>query len=95
MTSLDELRKSVLSVCIYYSDFKYTLIKKEPKMIWTDLISDIGGIMGVFIGTSFLSFFEIVDVITVVLSNYSKKIRPENNVAVMFTKNQEPIKDID
>ena len=76
----------MLSVCIYYSDFKYTIIKKEPKMTWIQLVSEIGGIMGFYIGTSFLSFLEIVDLITVVLRNYSKKIQPENNVAITFTK---------
>jgi len=89
-TSLNELRKSVLSVCIYYNDFKYTVIRKNPKMNWTDLISSIGGIMGVFIGTSFMSFFEIIDVITAVSKILSKnrKIQPLNNREVKFTKNE-------
>jgi hypothetical protein len=89
-TSLNELRKSVLSVCIYYNDFKYTVIRKNPKMNWTDLISSIGGIMGVFIGTSFMSFFEIIDVITAVSKILSKnrKIHPLNIREVKFTKNE-------
>ncbi len=89
-TSLNELRKSVLSVCIYYNDFKYTVIRKNPKMNWTELISSIGGIMGVFIGTSFMSFFEIIDVITAVSKILSKnrKIQPLNNREIKFTKNE-------
>ena len=46
---------------IYSREYKYTFISEEPNMNIADLISNIGGILGVFIGISFLSFIEIID----------------------------------
>ena len=45
----------------YYRTLKYTLITQQPKMLMVDLISYIGGICGLFLGSSFLSFIEIVE----------------------------------
>jgi hypothetical protein len=48
---------------VYYKTLKHTVINQSPKMILSDLISNIGGIIGVFLGISFLSFIEIIDFI--------------------------------
>ncbi len=64
--AVDTLRKYVLSVFIYYDDLEYIIIKKSPKIDWLDLISSIGGIMGIFLGTSFLSFIEINDLFVMI-----------------------------
>jgi len=63
---LDTLRQYVLSVCVYYDDLEYIIIKKSPKIELLDLISSIGGIMGIFLGTSFLSFIEIIDIFVMI-----------------------------
>ena len=44
---------------IYYEDLKYTSITQIPKSQTFDLVSDIGGICGLFIGVSFVTLFEI------------------------------------
>ena len=59
--SSDFLKKSVLSVFVYYSDLKYTLFSESEKMLPFELISSIGGTLGLFIGVSFLSFLEIIE----------------------------------
>jgi len=46
---------------------KYTAVSQHPKMEAFDLISSIGGILGFYTGMSFLSFFEIVEVLTEIL----------------------------
>jgi hypothetical protein len=48
---------------VYYKSLKHTVIIQSPKMILSDLISNVGGIIGVFLGISFLSFIEIIDFI--------------------------------
>jgi len=63
---MDTLRQYVLSVCVYYDDLEYIIIKKSPKIELLDLISSIGGIMGIFLGTSFLSFIEIIDIFVMI-----------------------------
>ena len=59
----EELKQSVLSVTIYYEDNTYTEITQVAKTGITDLISSMGGLLGLFIGISFLSFGEIIEII--------------------------------
>jgi hypothetical protein len=57
----DELKRSILEVNIYFDELKYTMIEEKEKMSLIDLISNCGGQMGLFLGVSFLSFIELVD----------------------------------
>jgi hypothetical protein len=59
----EEVQSSFYSLVIYYKDLKYTLIKEEPNMVLADLVSNIGGLLGVFIGYSLISFIEIIELI--------------------------------
>lgn len=59
----DELKRNLVSVFVYYDDLIYKSYTESAKMNIADLISNIGGTFGLFLGLSFLSFIEIVDVI--------------------------------
>ena len=61
--SYEEIKKKYFSISIYYPELKYTFITQNPKMEMFDLVSNIGGILGLFIGVSFLSFIEIFELI--------------------------------
>ena len=74
----ENVRKSAVGVFIYYSDLKYTLIKENKKMILVDLISSIGGTLGLFIGISFLSFLEIFEILFEVVLLLNQKIKIDN-----------------
>ena len=54
--------KTVISV--YYEDLRYTLISQNPKFDFVDLISSIGGSLGLFLGISFISFVELFEVLS-------------------------------
>lgn len=60
--SYEEIKKSVVSVNIYYEEMKYLRIKQTPKTELWDLISNIGGSLSLFLGVSFLSFVELVQI---------------------------------
>ena len=62
-TDYDELRKSVARVNIYYENMKQTIITEEIKTKPSDLISNAGGLLGLFLGLSFLSFAEFIEII--------------------------------
>jgi hypothetical protein len=47
----------------YYADSTYTTITELAKQEFLDLISNIGGNLGLFIGISFLSFAEIFELL--------------------------------
>lgn len=63
----DDLSKSMIAFNVFYNDLRYTKISQIPKTVMVDLISDMGGILGLFIGISFLSFGELVEMILEVI----------------------------
>lgn len=62
-TTYEEINKHFVGLRVFYKDLKYTLISQEPKTETFNFISDIGGILGLFLGISFLSFVEIIEII--------------------------------
>ena len=61
--TIDDARKNLLLVNIYYSDISYTYISEAPYWTLTSLFSNFGGQLGLFIGMSVLSFIEFIDLI--------------------------------
>lgn len=59
----DKFMTSFYSIIVFYRDIKYSLQVQQPKAQFFDLVSNIGGLSGVFIGISFLSFVEIVELV--------------------------------
>ncbi len=62
-STYEELRTKFLPIRFYYNEFKYTLISEKPETESFKFISDIGGILGLFLGISFLSLIEIFEII--------------------------------
>jgi hypothetical protein len=57
------VKRNVLSVNFYYDRLSYTLIQESPKTEISDLVSNIGGLAGLFLGVSFLSFVEVFELL--------------------------------
>jgi hypothetical protein len=80
--SLFELNGTVnnlISIDIYYENLEYTRISQLPKMDFFDMISNIGGDLGLFIGISFLSFAEIIEIfgeILIILFEKKESVPP-------------------
>ena len=62
-TSFEDLKRSVLSLKIYYSNLEYTEISQQAKFETWDLASNLGGILSLFLCLSFLSFFYLFQLI--------------------------------
>jgi hypothetical protein len=62
-----------VSIYVFYEDLKYTLISQQPKMQFIDLISNIGGSLGLFVGISFISFLELFEILVEIIFIYSEK----------------------
>ena len=62
-TDYSELKKSIVSIKVFYDELKYTKVSQIEKMSLEDLVSNLGGIFGLFMGASFMSFFEIFEAI--------------------------------
>jgi len=61
-TSIEELRESVASVYIFFEDLEYTFISQQAKIELWNFISNIGGVLSLFLGFSFLSLIDIVQI---------------------------------
>ncbi len=53
----------------YYRTLVYTQITQSPAMVLLDLISFLGGLTGLFLGASFLTFVEIFEMINGIISS--------------------------
>jgi len=72
--SLEDLRSSMVAFNVFYKNFQYTQIKQSPKKKFVDIISDFGGTFSLFVGLSFLSFGELIQIIYEIFSIYLTKI---------------------
>jgi hypothetical protein len=57
----EEYIASIGRISIYYEDLSYIEIIEIPKYLWISLISNIGGALGLFLGMSILSIFEVIE----------------------------------
>ena len=67
---------------------KETVMSEQPKTTLSDLISTIGGILGLFTGFSFLSLvelLEIIDKIAFILIRFRRVARDEKNNQEIIT----------
>ena len=58
--------QSFLAFNVFFPYLEYTQINASPKTSWFDLISQIGGSLGIFLGLSVFSFLEILEVIFII-----------------------------
>ena len=58
---------------IFYDSLSYKTIEESAKTGWIDLISNIGGTLGLFLGISLLSFGEILEILFLFLSSIWNK----------------------
>ena len=57
----DKLKNTVVSFRVFYDDLSYTKISQQPQISLNILISNIGGLLGLFLGVSFLTMVEILE----------------------------------
>lgn len=76
-TSIEEMRKSVYGLSIFFEDLEYTLISEQPKQDIWDIVSSIGGLFGLFLGFSFLSLIDIFQIIFEVFFYSANRIKAQ------------------
>jgi len=63
LKTFEEVSKGYFGIYIFYEQLGYTLISESESLTVYDLVSNIGGILGLFLGISFLSIIEIVEIL--------------------------------
>jgi hypothetical protein len=97
--------KGFLKVIISYDNLYYTSVDEVPAMNLNDLLGNLGGQLGLFIGISFLSLVELIELIVTlsltvyyqrkgkIMKNRENTITPfEELVQTVNTSYTEPIK---
>ena len=64
---------NLIAFNIFYSTLDYTVIDQIPKMDLFDFISNLGGNFGLFIGISFLSFAEFIELFIEIILIFFKR----------------------
>jgi len=72
---------SQIKLIIYYDALEYLQIIEELQYTTFRFFADYGGLMNIFIGAGFLSFFEILELIYSIF-------KPSNNTSVRVNKHQ-------
>ncbi len=83
----DSVRYDFQDLVIFFESLKYTSISELPKTDGFDFISNIAGISGIFIGASFVSFFEITEIIIEIFFILFEKKKAKNVITVKETLN--------
>ena len=79
--SYDELKGSLVKLNINFQSLQYKLVEESQKTTWLDLISNIGGTLGLFTGFSFLSLVELLEIMFEICRvKSSNKLDFKNNV---------------
>ena len=63
LSSFDKYKKHYVAINIFYPYLEYTEISETPKTSWFDLVSQVGGSLGVFLGLSVFHFLEVFEII--------------------------------
>lgn len=65
--TLNSLQETILMVNVYYDELFYTEIEDEPKVPFEALFAQIGSYLALFLGVSFLSIVEVLEIVFLVI----------------------------
>ena len=57
--TVDDIYKNLLKIQVYFSEFDIDVVEQKPAYGWIDFLSDLGGLLGLYIGASVYSVLEI------------------------------------
>ncbi len=76
--SKSDLKENLISLSLYFKKLQYEEIQQLPAMTFTDFISSFGGTLGLFVGASLISLFELVEGCLIVTKHLYKDLRKRN-----------------
>lgn len=71
---------NIVSVNVYFKSNSIKKITEKPAILPQDLLANVGGAMGLFLGISFLSFVEIVEIIIEAFYYFKHKSQSRKNL---------------
>lgn len=61
--TFENVSKKYIQLNAFFNEIKYTYLSQQPKVKIFDLISNIGGLFGLFLGMGLLSFIELLEIV--------------------------------
>ncbi len=77
--SYENLTDSLTSFIVFYEELDYTVISQKEKLQLEDFVSTIGGLFGLFLGMSFLSFVECIELSCEILFTIIELVKIRNS----------------
>ena len=75
-----EVSQSILSVKVFFDELGYEVVSERPSNQWPQLLSNIGGQMGLWIGASVFSLIEVIMfLIRLCVRSMKWRVGPEND----------------
>ena len=59
----EKLKNSIVKLDIFYDSLSYTISTESPKLDTVSFLANLGGTLGLFLGLSVFSLFELVEVL--------------------------------
>ena len=72
--TVSNIRESVAKVNLYYSDLEYGILEEVATFSFIDLLSNVGGTLGLLLGMSLLSLLEIIEFLVIIINHYFKRL---------------------
>lgn len=76
----DDFHNVIEALFVGFDQLSYTYVSNSPSFEIPDIFANVGGVLGLFIGTSILSFVEIVDLIYNIIAITVRIYRNRNNI---------------
>lgn len=77
-------QSTVLAVNVFYISSSYMKISENPSILIYDLLPNIGGTMGLFVGISVLSFVEFIEIAIELLAIFWRKLKNSQRFKSFF-----------
>ncbi|XP_077989317.1 epithelial sodium channel subunit beta-like [Glandiceps talaboti] len=71
--SAEATRRNLIRLKVYYTDFNFESITERPALDGVALLSNLGGLMGLYIGASVISLFEFIEFLVAISRLMLKK----------------------
>ncbi|XP_077868793.1 uncharacterized protein LOC144359476 [Saccoglossus kowalevskii] len=86
VNDMQSARSNLVRLEIYFETLNYDSVSEQAAYKWEDLLSDIGGTLGLYVGISIISVFEFVKFILMLCRQCPKRNR--NNVGQWVRRRQ-------
>ena len=67
--SFDDLRKNMISLFVYFQNFEYDTVEQIPSKTQSEIIADVGGQLGLCLGASLITVWEILECLVLLIKH--------------------------